>query len=156
MPDHPKADTVRHRVEVLAKLLDSQFRLPGTNFRFGWDGLIGLLPGADLFTTLPALYILFNAKPFGNKSGAGASRIIIMPLSQNKESIASQNTSPNTCSTGGCGGPGLCPGVALLLAYVVGGSIALLTGIQWLGWVVGVPLAIILITGAWRFLRSKG
>lgn len=61
----------------------------------------------------------------------------------------------NTCSTGGCGGPGLCPGVALLLAYVAGGGIALLTGIQWLGWAIGVPLALILITGAWRFLGPK-
>ena len=62
MPTYPKSDTVRHRVELLAKLLDSQFRLPGTNFRFGWDGLIGLLPGADLLTTLPSLYILFEAR----------------------------------------------------------------------------------------------
>lgn len=62
MPTRPKSDTVRHRVELLAKLLDSQFRLPGTNFRFGWDGLIGLLPGADLLTTLPALYIIFEAR----------------------------------------------------------------------------------------------
>ena len=59
------------------------------------------------------------------------------------------------CSTGGCGGPGLCPGVALLIAYVAGGGIALLTGIQWLGWAVGVPLALILITGAWRFLKAE-
>jgi len=62
MPDHPNPNTVRHRIKLLANLLDSQFRLPGTNFRFGWDGLIGLLPGADLLTTLPALYILFEAR----------------------------------------------------------------------------------------------
>ena len=62
MPTRPKSDTVCHRIELLAKLLDSQFRLPGTNFRFGWDGLIGILPGADLLTTLPALYIIFEAR----------------------------------------------------------------------------------------------
>ena len=75
-----------------------------------------------------------------------------------------QKTNPNKatscandhCSTGGCGGPGLCPGIALLLAYVAGSGIAWLTGLQWLGWAVGVPLAIILITGAWRFLRAEG
>ena len=78
-----------------------------------------------------------------------------MSLSQNKEPTASQNTSPNTCPTGGCGGPGLCPGVALLLAYVAGSGIAWLTGLQWLGWALGVPVAIILITGAWRFLRTE-
>jgi hypothetical protein len=79
-----------------------------------------------------------------------------MSPSQNKESTASPNTSPNSCPTGGCGGPGLCPGVALLLAYAVGSGITLLTGIQWLGWAVGIPLAVILITGAWLFLRAEG
>jgi len=59
------------------------------------------------------------------------------------------------CSIGGCGGPGLCPGVAVLLAYLVGGSITLLTGLTWLGWTIGVPLAIILITGAWRLLPKR-
>ena len=78
-----------------------------------------------------------------------------MPLSQNKIPSASQTPSPNTCPTGGCGGPGLCPGVALLLAYAAGGGIASLTGLNWLGWVVGVPIAIILITGAWRFLPQR-
>lgn len=29
----------------LAKLMDSQFRIPGTNIRFGLDPLIGLIPG---------------------------------------------------------------------------------------------------------------
>lgn len=78
-----------------------------------------------------------------------------MSLSENEKPTTSQNTSPNTCPTGGCGGPGLCPGVALLLAYVAGGGITLLTGLQWLGWAVGIPLAIILITGAWRFLPAR-
>ncbi|MCC7467150.1 MAG: DUF4112 domain-containing protein [Saprospiraceae bacterium] len=32
------------RLEALAKLLDNQFRVPGTNMRFGLDGLIGLVP----------------------------------------------------------------------------------------------------------------
>jgi len=63
-----------------------------------------------------------------------------------------------SCRTGGCGGPGLCPGVAILLAYVLGAGIVLLTGLNWLGWAVGIPVGLILITGAWRFLpkSSKG
>jgi Domain of unknown function (DUF4112) len=32
------------RLEGLAKLLDNQFRIPGTNFRFGLDGIVGLVP----------------------------------------------------------------------------------------------------------------
>ncbi|MGZ0654720.1 hypothetical protein ACWPKO_16115 [Coraliomargarita sp. W4R53] len=57
-----------------------------------------------------------------------------------------------SCPTGGCGGPGLCPGIALMIAYTSGIGITWLTGLTWLGWAVGIPLAIILLTGAWRFL----
>lgn len=32
--------------ERLAKLMDSQFRIPGTKIRFGMDAIIGLIPGA--------------------------------------------------------------------------------------------------------------
>ncbi|MBK0404100.1 DUF4112 domain-containing protein [Adhaeribacter sp. BT258] len=31
-------------VESVARLMDSQFRLPGTNFRFGLDPILGLVP----------------------------------------------------------------------------------------------------------------
>jgi hypothetical protein len=45
--------------ERLAKLMDSQFRIPGTGFRFGLDGLIGLIPGAgDLSTFAVSAYML--------------------------------------------------------------------------------------------------
>lgn len=32
------------RLEALASLLDNRFRVPGTNLRFGLDGLMGLVP----------------------------------------------------------------------------------------------------------------
>lgn len=60
-----------------------------------------------------------------------------------------------SCASGGCGGPGLCPGVAILLAYALGAGITLLTGLNWLGWTVGIPVGLILITGAWRFLPKS-
>jgi len=34
------------RLDALATLLDSRFRIPGTNMRFGLDGIIGLVPYA--------------------------------------------------------------------------------------------------------------
>jgi hypothetical protein len=40
------------QLDVLAKLMDSQFQIPGTNIRFGLDSLIGLIPGAGDFSTL--------------------------------------------------------------------------------------------------------
>jgi hypothetical protein len=55
-----------------------------------------------------------------------------------------QNTN---CSTGGCGSKGLCPGVALLLAYLAGFGLAELTGSTLLGFLVGLPLFIVLVIG---------
>ncbi|TWT90060.1 hypothetical protein Mal64_04430 [Pseudobythopirellula maris] len=43
-------------VERLASQLDDAFRVPGTNIRFGWDSIIGLVPGVgDAATTLLAI-----------------------------------------------------------------------------------------------------
>lgn len=40
-------------MDSLAKLLDSKYRIPGTQFKFGLDPIIGLIPGAgDLITFL--------------------------------------------------------------------------------------------------------
>lgn len=56
------AITQRHpfpALEWLARLMDSQFRIPGTNIRFGLDGLIGLIPGAgDLSTFAVSGYMV--------------------------------------------------------------------------------------------------
>ncbi|MEO7306675.1 MAG: DUF4112 domain-containing protein [Ferruginibacter sp.] len=38
-------------IDSLAKLMDSQFTIPGTNIRFGLDAIIGLVPGAGDFAT---------------------------------------------------------------------------------------------------------
>ncbi|MBT4757394.1 MAG: hypothetical protein HOO08_03270 [Opitutae bacterium] len=55
-----------------------------------------------------------------------------------------QNTN---CSSGGCGSKGLCPGVSLLLAYIAGFGLAELTGSTLLGFLVGLPLFIVLVIG---------
>ena len=38
-------------LDWLAKLMDAQFKIPGTNIRFGLDPLLGLIPGAGDFTS---------------------------------------------------------------------------------------------------------
>ena len=49
---------LRH-MDYLARLMDSQFRIPGTGVRFGLDSLIGLIPGAgDLSTFAVSGYML--------------------------------------------------------------------------------------------------
>lgn len=54
------------RIRTLARLLDNAFAVPGTNWRFGWDSLIGLVPGAgDVATALLASYIVAEAAKLG-------------------------------------------------------------------------------------------
>lgn len=54
-------DTVR-RLNKFAELLDEQFRIPGTSYRIGIDGLIGMVPGiGDTASALLASYVVFEA-----------------------------------------------------------------------------------------------
>jgi Domain of unknown function (DUF4112) len=54
------------RLRQLAHLLDDRFRIPGTSYRIGLDGLIGLVPGVgDAVTTLLSLYIVLEARRLG-------------------------------------------------------------------------------------------
>jgi hypothetical protein len=51
---------------VIAKLLDAQFRVPLTRWRFGLDGILGLVPGAgDIATALVGAYGLVVAWKLG-------------------------------------------------------------------------------------------
>jgi hypothetical protein len=60
-----RAERVAH-LDALATLLDTAFILPGTNVRFGFDALIGLLPGiGDAITTAISLYIVHEARQLG-------------------------------------------------------------------------------------------
>ena len=50
------------RLDRLARLMDSAFRLPGTNWRFGLDGVLGLIPGiGDGCGGLVSLYLVSRA-----------------------------------------------------------------------------------------------
>jgi uncharacterized protein DUF4112 len=54
------------RVDALATLMDTAFLLPGTNIRFGLDGIIGLVPGiGDAVTTVISLFIVSEARALG-------------------------------------------------------------------------------------------
>ena len=64
MTDDPK-------LERLARLLDSEWRVPGTNFRFGLDALLGLVPGVgDSATALVSGAMMFAAWRAGAPFGA--------------------------------------------------------------------------------------
>ena len=54
------------RLEALAKLLDVAFIVPGTNIRYGIDGLIGLIPVVgDVITTAISLWVVREARALG-------------------------------------------------------------------------------------------
>jgi len=54
------------RLEMIARLLDVAFVVPGTNVRYGIDGLIGLIPViGDLITTAISLWLVREARLLG-------------------------------------------------------------------------------------------
>ena len=54
------------RIDALATLMDTAFLIPGTQVRFGLDGLIGLVPGiGDAISTAISLYIVNEARTLG-------------------------------------------------------------------------------------------
>lgn len=53
-------------IEKLAEWLDAKYVLPGTSWRFGFDSIIGLVPGVgDAVTTLLGAYIIVRARELG-------------------------------------------------------------------------------------------
>jgi len=65
----PEVGTIERRVERLRRvgwMLDSTFKLPGTGIRFGFDSLIGLVPGlGDLVGGALSLYIIAESARLG-------------------------------------------------------------------------------------------
>jgi uncharacterized protein DUF4112 len=54
------------RLDALAKLLDIAFILPGTNIRYGIDGIINLIPVVgDIITTAISLWLVREARALG-------------------------------------------------------------------------------------------
>lgn len=58
LPDDPQLERLRQ----WSYLLDQAFRIPGTNIRFGWDVIVGLIPGlGDLSSPVFGAVILVQA-----------------------------------------------------------------------------------------------
>jgi hypothetical protein len=54
------------QLELLAYWMDTVFYIPGLGVRFGFDAIIGLIPGlGDIITSLISLYILAAARRYG-------------------------------------------------------------------------------------------
>ncbi|WP_345070182.1 DUF4112 domain-containing protein [Hymenobacter fastidiosus] len=71
------ADERLRWVERVAHLMDSQFRLPGTQFRFGLDPLLGLLPVVGDLSTLAVSGALLMTMMRHGASGAVVVRMAL-------------------------------------------------------------------------------
>jgi hypothetical protein len=64
--DDPEKRAVLEHLDQLAYWLDDRFRVPGTGFRVGLDGLVGLIPGiGDAATNAITAYIVYRAWRLG-------------------------------------------------------------------------------------------
>jgi hypothetical protein len=55
-----------HRLQTIARLMDTAFAIPGTNIRFGADAALGLIPGAgDIVGAAIGLAIVNEARRLG-------------------------------------------------------------------------------------------
>ena len=78
----------------LARLLDSAFVLPGTEYRFGLDPILGLVPGlGDLTSPLFAIALLWQSRDLG----------IRLHLEQLANMMTCHAPYSNECYTGGYG-----------------------------------------------------
>jgi hypothetical protein len=54
------------RLDRLSQLLDTAFRIPGTDIRIGFDAILGLIPGVgDTLGAVLSSYIIFEAARLG-------------------------------------------------------------------------------------------
>jgi hypothetical protein len=70
-PNRPALDSrSQTRLETLAGLLDSRWRVPGTGIRFGADALMSLVPGVGpAVSTVVSAYIIWEARKLGVSTG---------------------------------------------------------------------------------------
>ena len=57
------------QVRWVARAMDEQFQIPRTRLRFGWDAIIGIIPGVgDVLTSAASLVIVHHAWRLGTPS----------------------------------------------------------------------------------------
>lgn len=65
MPAAKHSETLAH-LDTIADMLDSRWRIPGTNWRFGVDALASIVPVAgDLSTAVISAYMIKRAHSMG-------------------------------------------------------------------------------------------
>lgn len=64
-------------LDLLAKLLDAQFRIPGTNIRFGMDAILGLFPGVGDMISLAISSFMVSSLAKNGASGMLLTRMVL-------------------------------------------------------------------------------
>lgn len=69
--NRPRHRNVGHaRLERIARLLDSRWRIPGTGIRFGADAVLSLIPGVGpVVPTTVSAYLIWQAHRLGVPTG---------------------------------------------------------------------------------------
>lgn len=63
---NPEHEARLQRILLIAQLMDDAITVPGTNYRIGWDSIIGLIPGVgDVATACVSSWIVYEAKQLG-------------------------------------------------------------------------------------------
>lgn len=65
------------QLDWIAKLMDAQFTVPGTKFRFGLDGIIGIIPGAGDISTFAVSAYLLTIMARNGASGYVMARMVL-------------------------------------------------------------------------------
>jgi hypothetical protein len=139
-----------------SRLMDSAYRMPGTSIRFGWDPIVGLVPGlGDLATASFSATLLYRALRLGVPRvvlvrmalnilvdlGAGA-----VPLVGDLFDVAWQSNTMNLALVERHERPGVKPtsgdwAVVLLAFVVVGGVVSIVVlSAFWTAYTVLRPL----------------
>jgi hypothetical protein len=62
----PEREQRLERIDLIARLMDDAFTIPGINYRVGWDALIGLIPVAgDAVSAAITAWLIYEARQLG-------------------------------------------------------------------------------------------
>jgi hypothetical protein len=68
--DRHRAAAARARLDSIARILDSRWRVPGTNIRFGADPVLNLIPGVGTLVAQGlSAYLIYEAHRHGASGG---------------------------------------------------------------------------------------
>jgi hypothetical protein len=131
------------RIEFLrrwSRLMDSAYRVPGTAIRFGWDPIVGLVPGVgDVATASFAVAILYHGYRLGVPAVVLARMLLnvlidlaagLVPVAGDIADVAWKSNSLNLALLERHERPGVKPtsgdwAMVLLAVMVIGGVLAL-------------------------------